>query len=178
MRVVVRDVAVGFLYRQASAKVLLHLRDVDAPPNPGKWAFFGGRTEPEDGGDLLATWCREMRQELGVTLNTAGVVSLRHGTYGNGRRWHDFYFACHQVILRKPSGELCGGPDGGRECGTTCFASEGPEATYVASTLVPSHDSRVECSARVTASTCRLDFRSNGQRVSPRKQSAFSLSTS
>ncbi len=88
---VARDVAVGFLYHAASGKVLLHLRGTDAPPNPGKWAFFGGRCEPEDGGDLLATWRREMREELGVTLDPARVVSLRHGTYDDGTRWHDFY---------------------------------------------------------------------------------------
>ena len=89
---VLRDVAVGFLYHRASRKVLLQLRDADKPPNAGKWAFFGGRAEPEDGGDLLATWCREMREELGVTLDPARVASLRHGTYDDGRRWHDFYY--------------------------------------------------------------------------------------
>jgi 8-oxo-dGTP pyrophosphatase MutT (NUDIX family) len=88
---VVRNVAVGFLYHAASGKVLLHLRGVDAPPNPGKWAFFGGRSEPEDGHDLLATWLREMREELGVTLDPAHVVSLRDGIYDDGTRWHDFY---------------------------------------------------------------------------------------
>lgn len=36
------SVAVGFLYHAASGKVLLHLRGNDAPPNAGKWAFFGG----------------------------------------------------------------------------------------------------------------------------------------
>ncbi len=86
-----RDVAVGFLYHVASDQVLLHLRDDDAPPNPGRWAFFGGRCEPEDGGDLLATWLREMREELGVTLDPARVESLRSGTYADGTRWHDFY---------------------------------------------------------------------------------------
>ena len=88
---VVQNVAVGFLYHAASGKVLLHLRGADAPPNAGKWAFFGGRSEPEDGGDLLATWLREMSEELGVTLDPARVVSLRHGTYDDGRQWHDFY---------------------------------------------------------------------------------------
>jgi 8-oxo-dGTP pyrophosphatase MutT (NUDIX family) len=86
-----RNVAVGFLYHVASGKVLLHLRDADKPPNAGKWACFGGRCEPADGGDLLATWCRELREELGVTLDPARVVSLRYGAYDDGRRWHDFY---------------------------------------------------------------------------------------
>lgn len=88
---VIQDVAVGFLYHVASGKVPLHLRGVDAPPSAGKWAFFGGRSEPEDGGDLLVTWCREMREEIGVTLDPARVMSLRHGIYGDGRRWHDFW---------------------------------------------------------------------------------------
>jgi glycosyltransferase involved in cell wall biosynthesis len=33
----------------------------------------------------------------------------------------DFYFACPLVHLQKPSGELCAGPDAGRECARTCF---------------------------------------------------------
>jgi 8-oxo-dGTP diphosphatase len=88
---VVRDVAVGFLYHAESCKVLLHLRDVDKPPEAGRWAFFGGRAEPEDGDDLLATWCREMHEELGVTLDPGRTVSLRYGTYDGGTRWHEFY---------------------------------------------------------------------------------------
>jgi 8-oxo-dGTP pyrophosphatase MutT (NUDIX family) len=86
-----RDVAVGFLYHSASGKVLLHLRGDDKPPNPGKWAFFGGRSELADGGDLRTTWLREMREELGVVIDPTHVVSLHHGTYADGTRWHDFY---------------------------------------------------------------------------------------
>jgi glycosyltransferase involved in cell wall biosynthesis len=41
---------------------------------------------------------------------------------------HDFYFACQRIILQKPSGELCQGPQGGRECARTCFADEGEHA--------------------------------------------------
>lgn len=86
-----RSVAVGFLYHAASGSVLLHLRGADAPPNAGKWAFFGGRSEPADGGDLLATWFREMREELGIALDRANVQTLRHGVYADGTRWHDFF---------------------------------------------------------------------------------------
>ncbi len=91
MGTTIRHVAVGFLYHAALGKVLLHLRDADQPPSPGKWAFFGGRSEPEDGDNLLATWQREMREELGVALDPVRIVSLRHGTYADGTRWHDFY---------------------------------------------------------------------------------------
>lgn len=46
---------------------------------------------------------------------------------------HDFYFACPMVHLQKRhTGELCAGPDGGRNCAATCFEEEGvdpwPEA--------------------------------------------------
>ncbi len=91
MSMTIRHVAVDFLYHTDSGKVLLHLRDDDKPPSPGQWAFFGGRSEPEDGDDLLTTWQREMREELGVVLDRSRIVSLRHGTYADGTRWHDFY---------------------------------------------------------------------------------------
>src|ERR1051325_324083 len=45
-------------------------------------------------------------------LGAAVVVSL-----------HDFYFACPLVHLQRPTGELCNGPDQGRECARTCFAT-------------------------------------------------------
>jgi glycosyltransferase involved in cell wall biosynthesis len=51
--------------------------------------------------------------EIAHRLRAAVVISL-----------HDFYFACPRVHLQKPSGELCAGPDGGRECARTCFAGE------------------------------------------------------
>ncbi|MEA3213418.1 MAG: hypothetical protein QOE70_6475 [Chthoniobacter sp.] len=41
---------------------------------------------------------------------------------------HDFYCACPQIILKQTSGNVCAGPDGGRECGRTCFAHEGADA--------------------------------------------------
>ncbi len=32
-----------------------------------------------------------MREELGVACDPSCVVSLRHGTFDDGRRWQDFY---------------------------------------------------------------------------------------
>jgi glycosyltransferase involved in cell wall biosynthesis len=55
--------------------------------------------------------------EIAHRLRAAVVLSL-----------HDFYFVCPRVHLQKPSGELCAGPDGGRECARTCFAQEGATA--------------------------------------------------
>jgi len=86
-----RDVAVGFLSHADSGRVLLHLRAADQPPSAGQWAFFGGGAEPPDGGDLLATWCRELREELGAVLDPARVVALRHGTYPDGSRWQEYW---------------------------------------------------------------------------------------
>jgi glycosyltransferase involved in cell wall biosynthesis len=37
---------------------------------------------------------------------------------------HDFYFACAQVHLQKRSGQLCAGPDWGRECARCCFPGD------------------------------------------------------
>jgi glycosyltransferase involved in cell wall biosynthesis len=55
--------------------------------------------------------------ELAHRLCVPTVVSL-----------HDYYFACPRIVLRKPSGELCSGPDGGRECARTCYAGDGADA--------------------------------------------------
>src|SRR5215831_17173204 len=48
--------------------------------------------------------------QIAHQLGAAVVLSL-----------HDFYFACPRIHLRKPSGEVCDGPDFGRECASTCF---------------------------------------------------------
>jgi glycosyltransferase involved in cell wall biosynthesis len=37
---------------------------------------------------------------------------------------HDFYSACPLAHLQKIRGGLCTGPDGGRECASTCFADD------------------------------------------------------
>ncbi|MGH7860338.1 MAG: glycosyltransferase, partial [Candidatus Binatia bacterium] len=50
-----------------------------------------------------------MAQDLGAAV----VLSLQ-----------DFYLVCAEVRLRKTSGELCAGPNGGRECAATCFAAQ------------------------------------------------------
>lgn len=83
--------AVGFLYHRASARVLLHLRATDAPTSPGAWAFLGGHCEPQDGGDPVATWCREVQEEAGITLDPAQVVLLCDGTDERGVRYWDFF---------------------------------------------------------------------------------------
>jgi glycosyltransferase involved in cell wall biosynthesis len=55
--------------------------------------------------------------EMARRLGAAVVLTL-----------HDFYFACPMLHLRKPSGEICRGPDGGLECARTCFAREDERA--------------------------------------------------
>lgn len=81
--------ATGFLYHPPSVSVLLHRRGPGAPSNPDRWHIFGGRSEPEDGGDPVATWRREMREELGVALSAEQVVFLR--SYAYGRRRYIYY---------------------------------------------------------------------------------------
>ena len=60
--------AAGVLYHPATDSVLLHHRDAGAPLFPDCWHTFGGHSEPEDGGDPMATWRRELREELGVDV--------------------------------------------------------------------------------------------------------------
>jgi glycosyltransferase involved in cell wall biosynthesis len=55
--------------------------------------------------------------EIAHRLGAAVVLTL-----------HDYYFACPLIRLHKASGDLCAGPDGGRECARTCFAAEGEGA--------------------------------------------------
>jgi 8-oxo-dGTP pyrophosphatase MutT (NUDIX family) len=47
--------AVGVLYHRPTGRVLLHHRDAGAATALGRWALFGGRSEPEDGGDPWPT---------------------------------------------------------------------------------------------------------------------------
>jgi 8-oxo-dGTP pyrophosphatase MutT (NUDIX family) len=79
--------AAGFLYHPPTGQVLLHLRGPDAPSNPGMWHLFGGRSEAADGGDPVATWRREMREELGVDLPAERIVPLRTYVWGRRRRY-------------------------------------------------------------------------------------------
>jgi 8-oxo-dGTP pyrophosphatase MutT (NUDIX family) len=84
--------AVGFLYHPDSGKVLLHHRDANAPTMPNLWAGFGGLSEDQDGADPVATWQREMQEELGIELARAQIVPLREylSPY-SGRLRHIFY---------------------------------------------------------------------------------------
>jgi glycosyltransferase involved in cell wall biosynthesis len=74
--------------------------------------------------------------EIAHRLRVAVVVSL-----------HDFYFACPLGHLQRNTGELCDGPNGGRACANTCFASQpdnpmlrwGLRALYYRQTLRLAH---------------------------------------
>jgi len=84
--------SVGVLYHRASGKVLLHHRDGKAPHYANLWAGFGGLGEPEDGGDPVATWQREMREELGIELRREQIVPLReYISPHSGRPRYIFY---------------------------------------------------------------------------------------
>lgn len=57
--------------------------------------------------------------------HSPGYVAVAH-------RWgvpvvlelHDYYMACEQARLQRTSGELCGGPEGGRACAVHCFPEQ------------------------------------------------------
>jgi len=89
-----RYASVGFLYHPPSGKILLHHRDATASHYPLCWAGFGGMNEPEDGADPVATWQREMREELGIALQLAQITYLRsYVNHDVGRQRHIFYAA-------------------------------------------------------------------------------------
>ncbi len=61
---------------------------------------------------------------------------------------HDFYMACPRIILQKPGGELCAGPDGGRECATTCYGNApGPDRRWALRALY--HRRLLEAAERI-----------------------------
>ena len=66
----------GFLYHPGARKVLLHRRSAEAPRYPNAWASFGGWSEAEDRGNPVHTWRRELREELGITLQPEQAVPL------------------------------------------------------------------------------------------------------
>jgi glycosyltransferase involved in cell wall biosynthesis len=57
--------------------------------------------------------------------HSPGYVAIAH-------RWnvpvvlelHDYYMACEQARLQRPSGELCRGPEGGEACAMHCFPEQ------------------------------------------------------
>jgi 8-oxo-dGTP pyrophosphatase MutT (NUDIX family) len=71
-----RYLAAGTFYARSAGKLLLHLRDEDAPISPGKWSVFGGWSEDEDGDDPIARWRREAGEELGVDVPRERISSI------------------------------------------------------------------------------------------------------
>lgn len=82
----------GVLYHAAMCRVLLQHRTDDAPVYPGQWGLFGGSDEPEDHGDPVATWCRELREELGVEIERGAIVSLGTAQGRDGTARHLFAY--------------------------------------------------------------------------------------
>jgi 8-oxo-dGTP pyrophosphatase MutT (NUDIX family) len=56
-------------------KVLLQLRDGNAPTAPNKWAFFGGGGHPDE--DPYRCVLRECKQELGIELVDPVLIIAR-----------------------------------------------------------------------------------------------------
>lgn len=68
-------------------------RSADAPTNPNLWGLFGGGSEAVDGGDPVATWRRELREELGIAVPAAEIHPLGERVRPDGARRHMFYCA-------------------------------------------------------------------------------------
>jgi 8-oxo-dGTP diphosphatase len=82
--------AACFLYHAPSRRVLLQHRTDDAPAFPGHWGMFGGSGEEEDGGDPLRAVRRELREELGLEVDTSQIVTL--WDYMTDRGSHRYVF--------------------------------------------------------------------------------------
>jgi 8-oxo-dGTP diphosphatase len=87
----VRYASGGVLYHADTRQVLLQHRTDDAPAYPGQWGLFGGSDELEDRGDPVATWCREVREELGIVLDPRHFRSLGEVWGRNGARHYRCY---------------------------------------------------------------------------------------
>jgi 8-oxo-dGTP pyrophosphatase MutT (NUDIX family) len=68
--------AIGCLYHPPTGRMLLQHRDDATPAHPNHWGLFGGGAEDQDGGHPAATWCRELREELGVELAPDRAIPL------------------------------------------------------------------------------------------------------
>ncbi len=66
----------GFFYNPLSKRVLLQKRDDKAPHHPGIWTIFGGGMEPEDGGDPVKTFIREVKEEMGLNIQREEIKPL------------------------------------------------------------------------------------------------------
>ena len=82
----------GFLYNPEVRQLLLHHRGGGAPSDPNKWDVFGGRSEDEDRGGPVSTWCREMREELGVDLEPRSAIPVCDYVNKYGRHRYIFYY--------------------------------------------------------------------------------------
>ncbi len=81
----------GVLYNPEARQVLLQHRSPDAPTNPNQWGLFGRGAEPVDGGDPVATWRRELREELGIVVEAARIRPLGERVRPDGSRRYMFY---------------------------------------------------------------------------------------
>ena len=88
----VRYASGGVLYHADTRQVLLQHRTDDAPSYSGQWGLFGGSDEPEDYGEPVTTWCREMREELGIVLDPESIRSLGEVWARNGARHYLFAY--------------------------------------------------------------------------------------
>lgn len=91
------NIAVGFLVYRPERRVMLHLRGPENDPDPNLWAAIGGHEEPEDGGDLRQTLCRELQEELAFRVEAGSVEEIFRQVDGQGR-----VIAVHGIPVQSP----------------------------------------------------------------------------
>lgn len=97
----------GFLYNPKTNKILLHKRDCNAFGDKNKWSFFGGRSENDE--LPLDCFIREMKEELGISLNKEKVVFLQKFFHQGKKQW--WYIFYYESYLSKSKMKLTEGAD-------------------------------------------------------------------
>lgn len=89
----------GFLYDRAQHRVLLHLRDGNTKYSPNQWAFFTGLSE--DGETSVQTFCRELKEEIGLTIVPSDAKFLREYLNEERNTYRHVFFVERAVPLSR-----------------------------------------------------------------------------
>ena len=95
----------GFFIDWDGERVLLHHRDDHAPMNPGKWAFFGGGSEPDE--SPAETCMREIAEETGIRVDLEDLIEVR--SYPNPNTGYDRHTFCVERYVEESQIQLTEG---------------------------------------------------------------------
>jgi 8-oxo-dGTP pyrophosphatase MutT (NUDIX family) len=85
--------------RDGRAELLLTLRAHHLPHHPGQVSFPGGRPEPVDGDDLVATALRETHEEVGIPSEAVRVIGALDQVHTVAT---DFVISPFVALVRSP----------------------------------------------------------------------------